>query len=282
MATIIRRRKLGMSSAKGISELSKTGIRWCRNDLGIPNDNVYIRWGCTANVPVDNAIIINTAKAIHKVNDKLGFRRDLEEASLCPKTWFNINDVDPDTLRDKGVVVRPRAHAQGRKLWFVDDREQLRRVCNNLGEYYINEFIDKKEEFRVFVAQGRVACVAKKTPANPEEIAWNVAKGGRFDNVRWDEWNLKAVKKSIEAFNLSGLDFGGVDVMVDADNNAYILEINSAPSLTSPYRQSCMSKVLDYIVDNGKGNIPLVDERGGYTKFVHPAITDKARMVGGL
>ena len=278
MATIVRRRKLGMSSARGISAVSAKGIKWCRNDLGIPNDDVYIRWGCTANVPNVNAIIINSAKAIHRVNDKLEFRKVLEEAELCPQTWFTCNDV-PDEALVKGVVVRPRKHAQGRRLWVVNNRNELVNRCAVLGEYYISELINKTEEFRVFVAQGRAVCVAKKTPANPDEVAWNVAKGGRFDNVRWGDWNVKAVKKSIEAFKLSGLDFGGVDVMVDADNNCYILEINSAPSLTSPYRQECMAKALDYIVENGKGTIPLVEERGGYLKFIHPAIEGKAKML---
>ena len=115
--------------------------------------------------------------------------------------------------------------------------------------------------------------------ADPKALAWNVARGGRFDNVRWNDWPLKAVRVAIEAFNLSDLDFGGVDVMVDGDNNAYVIEINSAPSLTSPYRQECMAKAFDYILENGKERIPLIKERGGYTKFIHPAITDKAKMV---
>ena len=127
-------------------------------------------------------------------------------------------------------------------------------------------------EYRVFVVQGRVACVAQKTPANPDAVAWNVAKGGRFDNVRWNDWPLKAVRVAVEGFKLSSLDFGGVDVMVDAEGDATILEINSAPSLTSPYRQECMAKAFDYILENGKDRIHLIEERGGYLKFIHPAL----------
>ena len=85
---------------------------------------------------------------------------------------------------------------------------------------------------------------------------------------------------AIEAFNLSSLDFGGVDVMVDADGEVYVLEINSAPSLTSPYRQECFAKAFDYIILNNKERIPLIDGRGGYTKFIHPALEPKAKLVG--
>ena len=72
------------------------------------------------------------------------------------------------------------------------------------------------------------------------------------------------------------LDFGGVDVMVVAGGNAYVLEINSAPSQTSPYRQECTAKAFDYIVQYGKERIDVVQERGGYRKFIHPCLTNEA------
>jgi len=276
MATIIRRRKLGMSSCKGIAQFSKTGIGWVRNDKPLPDDNLYIRWGCTSNVPAKN--VLNTAKAIHGVNDKVGFRKVLEKHELCPETWFH-KDAIGFVIPEGGVIVRPAKHAQGRHVYLCNTTQQIAAAALKCGEgYYISKYIKKVAEYRVFVVQGRAVCVAQKTPDNPDAIAWNVAKGGRFDNVRWDAWPLKAVRVAIEGFNLSELDFGGVDVMLDAEGNATILEINSAPSLTSPYRQECMAKALDYIVENGKERIPLVDERGGYLKFIHPAITEKAKM----
>ena len=278
MATIIRRRKLGMSSVKNISKFSKTGIKWVRSDRPLPDDDVYIRWGCTVNLP-EGVRVINTAASIHQVANKKSFRRALNDAKLCPPTWFNHYEV-PMAELEKGVVVRRAAHAQGRDIWLLTDHDELANLCNRLGSYYISSYVDKQEEYRVFVMQGRAVCVARKTPGNPDALAWNVAKGGRFDNVRWDDWPLKAVRVSIEAFNLSELDFGGVDVMIDGDGECTILEINSAPSLTSPYRQECMAKGLDYLLTEGKGRLPLVKARGGYLKFIHPAINNKALMKG--
>lgn len=279
MTTIIRRRKLGFTSVKGIVEHSDTGIKWSRSDQYIPEDDMFIRWGCTCNLPGD-PIVVNSAKAIHRVADKRGFREILEEHELCPKTWFNQevpNDVD-------NVILRTRTHHQGKGLWVFDSKSlDLSIKMRELGVdgFYVSEIIDKVAEYRVFVVQGRAICVAQKTPGNPDDVAWNVAKGGRFDNVRWNIWPLKAVRMSIEAFSLSGLDFGGVDVMVDKEGECYVLEINSAPSLTSPYRQQCFAKAFDYIAENGAKPIPLVEERGGYLKFIHPAINNRAKLKGG-
>lgn len=277
MATIIRRRKLGMSSCKGIAQFSKKGIGWIRNDKPLPKDDLYIRWGCTSSVPTKN--VLNTAAAIHEVADKRGFRLKLDEHKLCPPTWGHHVEVE-DGRFDYPLIVRRATHHQGRFMDKCDDWDQVKAACRKYGEgnYYISEFVDKVAEYRVAVVQGRAVWVAQKTPADPKALAWNVAQGGRFDNVRWDAWPLKAVKVAIEAFNLSSLDFGGVDVMVDKDGNCFVLEINSAPSLTSPYRQECFAKAFDYIVEHGKERIPLVDEKGGYLKFIHPALTDKAKM----
>ena len=278
MATIIRRRKLGRTSVREICNLSQTGIRSILNDRELPSDDIYIRWGCTANVPTRN--VINTAEAIHEVNNKASFRKRCADAELAPPTWLNWLEA----TYEGGiypVVIRKNRHAQGRHLWVIDNAMDLQARAYLLGEgnYYISSLVHKVKEYRVFVAQGRAVWVAEKTPGNPGDVAWNVARGGRFDNVRWDQWPLKAVRTSIEAFNLSSLDFGGVDVMIDAEGNCYVLEINSAPSHTSPYRQGCTAKALDWMVQRGKERIPLIEAKGGYKKFIHPSICEAARLV---
>jgi len=265
-----------MSSAKGIATFSKTGIKWVRSDKPLPADDLYIRWGCTSTVPAKN--VLNTAAAIHEVNDKAKFRVVLDEAELCPPTWQSIFDVPQEEVR-LGVVFRPAVHSRGRHIYRCFSMLQLQECKYKHPDHYVSKFVDKVAEYRVCVVQGRAVWVAKKTPDDVNDLAWNVAKGGRFDNVRWDDWPLKAVKKSIEAFNLSNLDFGGVDVMVDKGGECYVVEINSAPSLTSPYRQECMAKAFDWIVLHGKKRIPLVEEKGGYSKFIHPAVCDRAKML---
>lgn len=269
---IIRRRKLGRTSTKSISRKSEVGILSRRNDGPQKKHiDVLFRWGCTSERAAD--VTVNTVKAIQQVNDKAGFRKVLEEHGLCARGVKHADEMEGP------VVVRPRTHSRGRKLWVATTGEEFYAATLKAGEgWYASDLINKVAEYRVFVVQGRVVCVAEKTPGNPDQVAWNVAQGGRFDNVSWDAWPLKAIRVSVEAFNLTSLDFGGVDVMVDADGNAYVIEINSAPSLTSDYRQSCFAKAFDYIIRNGKDRIPLIEVKGGYLKFIHPAISVDAKI----
>lgn len=282
---MLRRRKLGRTSCREIAGFSNSIHHVVRNDKPMPDGvTLVIRWGTTSNVPVNN--VVNTAEAIHRVGDKAGFRRVLmEEAEviggnglLCPKTWFDGDVVD--NVWPNPLVVRPKVHAQGKHVYLCTDEASFQQAIRRCGAgWYASEYIPKVAEYRITFVQGRVSWVARKTPGNPQDVAWNVARGGRFDNVRWDEWPLKAVRISREAFMLSGLDFGAVDVMVDADGNAYVLEINSAPSQTSPYRQECMAKCFDYLIANGKQSIGVTNQRGGWKKFIHPALSPEAIMV---
>jgi ATP-grasp domain, R2K clade family 3 len=294
-AIILRRPRLGRTSCREIRKMSTQGVVTWRNDnkrrkLSWINRNLQdlkyvIRWGCVSGLPPawGEADVLNTIEAITEVNNKLEFRQTLDNAQLSTSIITTLEGAENFLNTGAVMVVRPAKHAQGKHLHVVRSYEEFLHAVRQINAstglgWYGAPLIDKIEEYRVFVVSGRAVCVAKKTPGNPQDIAWNVARGGRFDNIRWEDWPLKVVKYAIRAFNLTKLDFGGVDVMVSRIGEVHVLEINSAPSLTSPYRQECMSKAFDYIIERGKENIPLITERGGYTKFIHPCIANNAQL----
>lgn len=281
---LLRRRKLGNGSCRGIQAVSTTGLQMLRNDNPFPSElNIVFRWGCTSNVP-EGATVVNKAEAIHWCSDKRAGRLAMQEAGVSvPETWAAEYVFGPESNFAPGMegqfVLRPRQHAQGRHLWVGNDSDIVRLIReNNVYDGYISRLISKVAEYRVMVVQNRVAWVAQKTPGNPEDVAWNVARGGRFDNVRWDNWLMPVIKEALAAAKVSGCDFCGVDVMVDAEGKAYVLEVNSAPSQTSPYRQQCVAKTFDHIVTNGKDHFPDPSRFRNYKDVIHPAVrgTDNA------
>jgi len=274
---LLRRRKLGNGSTLGIVAASKTGITVVRNDKTLPSaaDLVCIRWGCSSQVP--QAKVWNKVEAMHRVANKKNFRLLLSKNDLAVPSWGSYENFLSTQTSNKWVV-RPATHAQGRNIWAFDSTQlaAMKAKCKQLGDYYISEFFDKKAEYRVFVAFGRAVWVARKTPGNPGDLAWNVAQGGKFDNVKWGDWPLNVVKIACDAMSLSGLDFGGVDVMVDDQDNLSVLEINSAPSQTSPYRQSCVAKVFDWHLTAGLHDHYTLGKSGKYYRYIHPALDSGA------
>ena len=277
MNILLRRRKLGRTSCKEIS--ARTDIITVRNDKHIPdNINYLFRWGCTSNCQAKHTV--NTAEAIAKANDKKATRILLRELKnkgkpIIPQTWVEEDDFDTWEAMEYPVIIRASYHAQGKALFFCKDDEDFINARNKITrrgkDFYVSEYIAKEAEYRVFVAQGRVVWVTKKTPANPADIAWNVAQGGRFDNVNWKEWPLKACRIALMAMDAVGLDFGGVDVM-QKGKDFYVLEVNSAPSMTSEYRQTTTAKVFQHIIDNGKEHYPSPEKINSYKDCIHPCL----------
>lgn len=296
-AIILRRRKLGRTSCREIAACMQQAIRVVRNDQDIPAAKHVFRWGTTSNVPkCEGQVIYNSAASIHWCADKKAGRLAMQAAGIpVPKTFDprvilasfedghegDFGAAAEEAGLDREYVLRPARHAQGRNLLYGT----LDSISDNLGRLYhgaqqlynlfldgyLSHKIDKVAEYRVFVCQGRVVWVAQKKPGNPDQVAWNVAQGGEFSNVRWGEWHMPSCRAAILAALLSKTDFCGVDVMVDADGNPYVLEVNSAPSQTSPYRQSCVAKAFDYMIQNGKEVIPC-EQFKKWRDVAHPAI----------
>ena len=277
---LVRRRKLGRGSCRGIKEYSQQGVQVKRHwtdHMPKPEGGYIFRWGCTAQVPTGGKVV-NSVAAIQFVNDKVTSRLLFANHGEAPDSKDSLA-----LFNDYPAIIRPRKHAQGRHLYLVNNKQEAEAVLLSkpitfANGFYISEYIKKKAEYRVFIVSGRAVWVAKKTPSDPEAIAWNVAQGGKFENVGWMEWPIKVIKCAITCFNLTELDFGGVDVMVDEDGDTYCLEINSAPSQTSPYRMECTAKAFDYIIEHGRDRIPTSEQVGKYRKYIHPAIDPEALL----
>jgi len=274
MFYILRRKGLGLGSTKAIKKLSQHNITIIRNDKIIefkPND-IILRWGCTSTIPTAPTITyLNKSVAISIANNKSLFRKILQEniPKNTPKTWFNY--LDPEITYP--CIIRPNKHAQGKHLYYCNNYIDLTNAVTKVTNYYISEYIPKVTEYRICFIQGLVAWVANKIPKDPQAIAWNVAQGGKFENVTWKKWPIDVIETAYKAYKLSGLYSGGVDVMVDKDGRSYVLEINSAPSHTSPYRKQCTTKCIDYgITYKYFTHLPPNEDFKKYSKWLHPAL----------
>ena len=266
---IIRRRRLGRTSCKAIAANSKYKIDQLFNYKPLPSEkyDLIIRWGTVSDIEAD--AYLNNKAAIQAVNNKAGARRLMLENNIsCPK----INNVDFP------FILRPTLHSQGKDLYLCNNKEEYEAGLAKIGNRptYISEYIKKDEEWGVFIFQGRVTSMIKKEPktqAAKDAIAWNVSQGSHtFENVGWDQWDINVAKEAVKAALLFDLDFGRIDVIVK-DNVSYVLEINSAHSLTSPYRQETFAKCLDWFIENGKPQNKLdFNNIKSYRSIIHPAL----------
>lgn len=141
------------------------------------------------------------------------------------------------------IVGRTRTHQGGSGFFYCETLDDMRRALRSGAHHFMN-YIDKVDEFRVHVFQGEVVRISRKIP-NPEETRHNDRI--RSHNRGWifEDWRIKGKRLErpnryipeaqqqtcIDAVSAVGLDFGAVDIVVDANETAYVLEVNSGPSL---------------------------------------------------
>jgi glutathione synthase/RimK-type ligase-like ATP-grasp enzyme len=275
MTTVILvRRGWEKDSARGVASFMGENVPVIETGENFPprTDRV-IRWGCTANAPCRS--VLNRAEYIHRSSDKSGFRRLLQRDRLCPETFFNPNDLI-DGLADgtitRGIfIVRPREHARGADMIECTTAAEVRRASNDFGAgSYIQRKVEKVREYRVMFVQGRVVQVVEKTPRNRGRLNWGLAD---INNVRWGAWPLSVVKAASKADRISQLDFDAVDVIVDRNDAAYVLEVNTAPELVGDYMFECFGKAFRRILrDNNKEAIPVAANAASWRDYIHPAL----------
>lgn len=267
---VLRRKGMG-DGMLDVPEFTKTGLVLFDNKEVLPEADYVFRWGTTSNLP-GKPKVVNTAAAIHKVYDKRTFRMELGD--LAPKSWPSLSSylkyISPENEEPYPVLIRKNNHARSEDMYISESLGEIADICERLGKdnYYISELIQKTHEYRVMFVSGRVIGVIEKFPKDKNEISWGCVDAGNYSYINWEDWPMDVVRLALKAADLSGLDFGAIDVISD-ENRSYVLEINSAPWL-SPYFCRIFTEAFDYIVQNGKDQIK-VKETQDFKGYIHPS-----------
>lgn len=273
----ILRRKFFGENLEIAEQASTTGLRVFTSGDLLPEDGgLCFRWGCTATIP-GGTKVINTADAIHGVFDKRGFRAKMAAVDLSPKCWTDFGEFLDNwgcTHPFEDAIVRPANHTRSENLHYCRSFREVYDAIKQCKDYYISEYIKKDSEYRVFFCQGRILGVIRKIPVDPDAVSWGCVEQGDFKYVDWSEWPLEATQMALDAAKLSGLQFGAVDLICDF-TRPYVLEINTAPGLGAlGYWVKQFTKAFDYIVENGKDDIPVSGST--WRHLVHPALSTGA------
>lgn len=283
---LLRRKRFAISVCRGMKKsLSETFERDVQvipdsqKGLYPPTADILIRWGTRKSYPSN--ITINEPEMIKRINDKILSRTLLQEEGISiPKTYYNKEDIlyTEDTPISYPLIGRERFHSQGKNMIISHNKQDVMR--DYTSEYW-SSFIKKDKEFRVYIFFNKVLAVSEKIPGFPNRISWNNSRSnGIFQNIGWKRWNLDVCNEAIKASNLFHMDFCAIDVILK-DGTPYILELNSAPSI-SDYRQELFSRGFDWVIDfyNENDTKPehfdvIEPSPTRYQKIIFPSLLNK-------
>lgn len=244
--------------------LYKEHLKYQQKALDFNFDNcVIIRWGSTQVFDYTNSIIYNKSRAIQNATDKKLSRQIFTNNNVStPRLITSIENYNG------GIVIgRPPIHSKGKNFIVINNIDELRLHWKE--DWYYSEFVNKVREFRVHCGHSKVIAFMEKHKPSNGSIAWNRAINGtepftQITQKQSDEQNLLPVlQEAIKAVQILGLDMGGVDVILDSNNKAYVLEVNTAPTLNSSLRVAEMwSKYWGWLLREDKRR-----QHWDYTQF---------------
>lgn len=176
--------------------------------------------------------VVNRPKAIERTVDKLYTSGLLEQAGLpTPRTIVCESSADAlkaFTVLGGDVVVKPLFGAMGLGMVRVDDRDVAYRVFKALelerAVYYLQETIAHNgRDIRAFVIGGRVVAAMERVS---DDWRTNLARGAE---ARPCYLTAAQEELCLEAIQVVGADYAGVDLLPAATGQLYVIEVNSIP-----------------------------------------------------
>jgi RimK family alpha-L-glutamate ligase len=175
---------------------------------------------------------VNGPRAIERTIDKFLASALLARAGVpTPRTIACERPEDAlDAFAELGgdVIVKPLFGSMGAGMTRVDDADIAYRVFHALAleraVYYLQEALPHPgRDLRAFVVGGRVLAAIERVGPG-----WrvNLARGAR---ARAAELSAEQERLCLEAAEVVGADYAGVDLLRAADGHEYVLELNTIP-----------------------------------------------------
>ncbi len=199
---------------------------------GSPHKAV-INWGAHV-LPeeVRHCRVFNTTAAVEEASNKLTFFRLMQGHGLTPDYVTGIGAARMMLQNRTMVVCRTLLSSSGGKGIVVASNE-----AELVPAPLYVQYVKKQEEYRVHIMNGQVFDTQRKARDRgvaDEDVDWTVRNHHNGFIYMREGIDTPAVvtQAAIDAFRLTSLDFGAVDVIYNSrSGRAYVLEINTAPGL---------------------------------------------------
>ena len=153
---------------------------------------------------------------------------------FCPKE--TIMQKYKEMCKEIGLpLVFKHLHLQrGSGVFLIKEASQIPEILEKFpaGSFMFQKFINNVHEYRILALNGKIGAFEEKIKTDKNEFRSNVHLGAmeKFFDVDSIPADIKEI--SIKAAKVLGIEVAGVDVVVDENNKAWLIEVNRGPGLT--------------------------------------------------
>jgi len=238
MLGLVLGNKVSRKTAKNLAKV--LAFDYSENVFPYKPYNCVIRYG---NTTVDDCLpeyhtpllMINSIICVIRTAHKLSCRKLLLENGIkCPMLieYHDLQDIrNPEFIFKPALIARPVFHARGRNFFRVNNLAKALQFVKR--GYYLQEFIEKRVEYRVFIYRGRFFEVDEKVPGRffANDVIRNHDNGWIFNKIPYKTLAEDLLEQCRKVYYATRLDWMAIDCCISKDNRPYIFEVNSAPGL---------------------------------------------------
>lgn len=210
------------------------------------DNDIVVRWGCGHKYTNRRG---NTAEFKHCINTRDAIRGNCNNKLESLKRYATVIPVpeifEKSVPKDVLAVYRPVTHSAGEGFKVKKGPFEV------ASGYYATRFIPSEWEYRVWFANGHTLRAKRVSSKDKAKYPCRSKWGYQF----CETVPALLAKKVLAAANLAGLETGAADVLYDKDDNFYLLELNSAPTIDS-WRLEEMYQ--NAILDLAKKKFPVI------------------------
>ena len=199
-----------------------------------------------------------------KCINKLSYSKDpvMFDKFFQYKVFLKNNIPIPDTLitsntemvrrvvETKPMLIKPYQGSYGDGIRLLEKEDGLEDFKDLKYQFLVQEVLPNKTDYRVLVLNGKSYGVMRKK-AGGNNFVSNFSKGGSIEYLR-DE---KIEDLAIRATEVIGLDYAGVDIMLNSKGEPLVLEVNRNAQFLgfeSCSKLNIASEIINFILNQGK------------------------------
>ena len=175
--------------------------------------------------------VYNDGKAIERTVDKAMTSFLLQQQGVnTPQTWVCESRSQAHGIihANSQLVIKPLFGSQGQGVRLVE-RNKLPLPMDAFvnGVFYMQQLIQAKHDYRVFIVHNQVVAAMKRTG---DTWLHNVAQGALCENIMDKNAEQDVLTIALQAALLLDISYCGVDVIRDKNGKLFVLEVNSIPA----------------------------------------------------
>lgn len=184
---------------------------------------------------------------LDKVYEKTNEASKLKQTAILalngisvPKTFFSSvyteNSVrSAEKFIGFPMVIKISKSKKGLGVFLANNKKEVLEIIQkeSTEEIIIQEFIPNNFDYRILVLGNSIGCIIKRErPDKKNEFRNNVYLGATETFLKLNTLDKKIKNEAIRAAKIANIQIAGVDMIVGANNQTYVFEVNRSPAFT--------------------------------------------------